>query len=451
MLPAKLVFFFNFAQVGCVYEYMLLFYVSVGLTSSKAGLVMGIGFIGAMIGGPFWGFIADKKLCHRVVTKILCIVSIFLMCSLPVISHVFGNKGVISCQPKMKFNRSLTNITAKMGIQRQDNTRLFQILLLVVPITAFFNGPTTVFVQSGLLKTIQASGQHIDIGKQSVLGPIGFAVAGFVSGIVMDNFSIPNVSCYSGMFIVYTVMTICLVVCFHFVFTDEVVNHTAKTKNEENVPKDLSRTLKHFGTWLYFLITLFNGISQGLVLSFSFLYLNEMNASKSLMGLSTLVNGLSSLITFCLSKHIIKFCRGPIGAMGLNFFCRFIRCLCLHYMNNPYLILPINVINGLTSALFVVSSLEYVKIKFSPSINTVMCGITVMLNNHLGGMLSLIVGGKMYMMYGGKQLFLSCSIACSVFCVITVGYAVLNRQRKRYKGGDDDDDDNAAYRLTSSE
>ena len=97
MLAAKVVCFLDAAKLGSVVEYSILFQVSIGLNPAHAGLMSGIQLIGALIGGPFWGFIADKKLCHRLITKILCSMSILFVCLIPCVPLFFGDHDSSTC------------------------------------------------------------------------------------------------------------------------------------------------------------------------------------------------------------------------------------------------------------------------------------------------------------------------------------------------------------------
>ena len=314
--------------------------------------------------------------------------------------------------------------------------KLFYILLVVTSICSFFHTSTSVFVTSGILTLIQSSTRKIDIGRQTFLGPAGFALGGFLSGVMIDHFPTVNITCYTGMFIIFAVFTACLGIGFHFLLTDKVTGHGNGTQNnvngtQNNVNLALVRTLQSFETWLFFAIVVFHGTATGLILSFSFLYLKEMHATTSLMGLSMTVAGVSAVLFFHISQYILNIAGGAIGAMALSNFFWFVRCLFLYYMRNPYSILIINVINGLTNSLFIVCYMEYIKNKFPDIINTVMCGIVVMLHVYGGAIISFIVGGKLYMEYGGRRLFLFCAIACAIWSLITFVYAIIDKIRKR--------------------
>ena len=112
------------------------------------------------------------------------------------------------------------------------------------------------------------------------------------------------------------------------------------------------------------IITDFILSEYGLIVSFSFsfLYLDEMNTSNLLLGLSMCVNAVSSAIFFVISKHIIKFFGGSINAMAFSCFCWAVRYLCLAMMTQPYHFLLICLLNGLTCSLFVAAYIEYINV-----------------------------------------------------------------------------------------
>ena len=53
--------------------------------------------IGMLLGGPFWGMIADKWHCHRIIIIIMCILSLFFMGVQPFIIIKYGDPSVNKC------------------------------------------------------------------------------------------------------------------------------------------------------------------------------------------------------------------------------------------------------------------------------------------------------------------------------------------------------------------
>ena len=99
-----------------------------------------------------------------------------------------------------------------------------------------------------------------------------------------------------------------------------------------------------------------------LFFSSSFLFLDEMNTSSLLLGLSMCVNAIAASIFFVISRYIIKLLGGSINTMAFSCFCWAVRYLCLAMMTQPYHSLMICLLNGLTCSLFVAAYIEYINV-----------------------------------------------------------------------------------------
>lgn len=400
-----------------------------GLDPSQAGLICGLQFIGGLIGGPIWGLIADKSTKYQLVTKVICCLSIFTVCLQPVITVLAGDPAKNTCPLNMTVNS-----TTEKAREAEKQHYLIIILIVVTIIGSFFNNPTSVFTTSGIISLTKDQENEKSIGQQKFVGPAGFALSGFLSGLAIDYFPKWTISCYTGMFVVFVFFHVCLALSFHFLFKKRADCKKLSTlKEKQNFNKALKLILSSGETWLFLLIALIHGIINGLCLSYSFLYLKEMGASHSLMGFLMLVRGLSAAFIFYISEYIIRFLGGPIEGMVLSFFSWFIRCLGMYLIKNPSMAVGIDVMNGLTISLFVVCYMEYININYPKKIHTIICGIVVMVDNCAGSMISLIFGGRMYKRYGGKLLFLYSSITCLIWTFVILIYAWVDRRRRSRK------------------
>ena len=59
MIPCKILFLLYGGITGSIAPYINIFFVSVGLSASQAGVLTGIPFISATIASPLWGLLAD--------------------------------------------------------------------------------------------------------------------------------------------------------------------------------------------------------------------------------------------------------------------------------------------------------------------------------------------------------------------------------------------------------
>ena len=373
-----------------------------------------------------WGYVADKTLYHGLIAKLVCVVSTLTLFLIPAVAALLGDHTKNAC-PAARMNNTVRNITAN---EHDDNNKLFYTILGITTMGSFFQEAIETIVTTGILQAVRRNSGKDNYGQQMFLAPAGYAIAGFLSGILIDHFPGSHISCYTGMFIVYLVSAIGLLISFHFLFRGK---HLKRRNGNQvkNVNKMLLQVLQRFETWLFFGIVLFNGIAVWLTFSFSFLYLAELKATHSLLGLSMLVNGLSSGFVYLFSQRITTVIGGPIIGMMLSYFCWTVRCLCLAFMKNPYLILPINLINGVTISIFVCSFMEHIKNKFPPSIHASVCGVATMLYNGGGGIISYLAGGTIYMEFGGKNLFVACSIVCAIWTIIIFIYACTDKCRNR--------------------
>lgn len=442
MVPCKLVSFFNFGRIGSLLQFQMLFFVTIGLSTAQAGFICGIQLVGGLVGGPFWGYITDKSLKHGLISQLLCIISTVCMFLIPGSVWVFGDQNVYSLSHS-NLNKTDTNITADGSKNpsywatnnnaTSGNSNLFYIILGLSVFGCFFHEAIEVIASSGIVQALRQSPSKTDFGRQMFPAPAGFAFMGFLSGVLIDHFPKNPATKYLAMYFVYAIAVIGLMFGFYFLFKIQNDKKPVSEIEAEDVYKTLKQTLKKGKTWVFFLLVSANGLVCGLYFSFSFLLLNGIHASHSLLGTSMLVNGLSACIFYGLSQRLTDFIGGPLPGFVLSFFVWTIRSLSLALMTNPKYVLLVNLLNGLTNSVFVCSYMEYIKDKFPKNIYTSICGIAVMLYNGGAEVVSYTLGGKLYQEYGGKKLFIGSSIVSALFTIITLVYACHERYQEKNK------------------
>ena len=194
-------------------------------------------------------------------------------------------------------------------------------------------------------------------------------------------------------------------------------------------------TLKNPHVIFFMLTTLFNGLMRALVFSFTYLYLKELKAPDLVLGSSMVISQMASLTFYYLSERIINLMGGTMQTMALSCFSWVIRLLCLAFMQNYWLIYPINILNGVSASLFVASSIIHVRKTCRPQAFTAMYGIRNSLFNGGGYILAGVVGGDLYEMYGAKRLFLYTCAFCAVWVTVMVTYLVVFRNSPNVANG----------------
>ena len=431
MLPAKLTYFFDQAKEASIWPYLVLFQVSIGLSPAQAGIINGLRFIGCLFGAPLWGMLADQTRIHRPLIMMICAFAILFQCSQPFWGEAFGPKDKNVC-PSMS-NETLKEAEKEQESGKVHNSKLFYTLLIISMTACLFDGTTLTFVDSGVQRKIKASTKPVDFGRQRLFGSVGYAVGSVVSSAGVRYFPTAGVTCYAGMFCIYLFFTLCLLVNFSYLYKGlNATSSDVPTRNTANpkVRQLLWKTLKSFDIIFFLATVLFNGLMRALVFSFTYLYLKELGAPTMLLGISMVVSQIASLIMYALAQKIIDIVGGTMKVMCLSCFSWVIRLLCLAYMKNYYLILPINALNGVSASLFVAASIIHVRNTCPPAAFTSMYGIRNSLFNGGGYIIANVVGGELYQIFGPKKLFIYACIICAVWVVIMITYIVMLKYKR---------------------
>ena len=183
--------------------------------------------------------------------------------------------------------------------------------------------------------------------------------------------------------------------------------------------------LKTCGTLpnMIFLLTVFlTGICNGLMIGFFFLYMDqELNSSKTIMGLSMAFGNLGEIFIFPVSYKLIKMV-GTIPCLISGIFAYFLRYIFLSIITNPWLTLPIQLLNAFCFALFVAAAIEHV-VRISPKeICTTMVSIVNALKFGFGILIANMAGGATYDSYGGRVLFKGMAYICLAWTGLMIIY-----------------------------
>ena len=83
--------------------------------------------------------------------------------------------------------------------------------------------------------------------------------------------------------------------------------------------------LKKLSTFIFLGIVTFNGMAVAPEYSFSFLFLDEINASNLLVGMSMVANGACGALGFMFAQPLIKRLGGSVNAMAFRLGSLFVR------------------------------------------------------------------------------------------------------------------------------
>ncbi|XP_066913637.1 major facilitator superfamily domain-containing protein 6-like [Clytia hemisphaerica] len=268
-LSAKFCYFFDEAKKLTYLPSLILFLTSLGLSKSEAGIILGFSTLGTILGGPFWGMLADKWKCHRLVIIIIAITSILSMCSQPLISlHVATAENANQCNVKSSngnketrsqyIQNSSSNITRSKHIgnfsmpsyitlnetstlesirKPEQYGRLFFVFLTLSFVASFSDKSTITFIETGTVRKIQLTNSANSVyGRQRALTPVGGTFGNIVGNLLIQNFPpTSHFSCFTGMFLTYFVFSVGTLVSLLILYRGLNFTQTNEGKDEEKL------------------------------------------------------------------------------------------------------------------------------------------------------------------------------------------------------------------------
>ena len=140
MLPSKLTYLFLWGLLYSYGPFLYVFFISVGLTASQAGLITGLRYLVSFIAGPVWAALADYTGRHRLIYCLLCIGTIISVFPMPWIAEWANPKehGITNQHQILNLTNSTLNLLNGKQNSLSANDKLFKVMLSLGLISAAF-------------------------------------------------------------------------------------------------------------------------------------------------------------------------------------------------------------------------------------------------------------------------------------------------------------------------
>ncbi|KAM9447697.1 major facilitator superfamily domain-containing protein 6-like isoform 1-T1 [Salvelinus alpinus] len=327
---------------------------------------------------------------------------------------------------------------------------IFLLILLVIIIGEFFSAPAVTIVDT---RTLQYLGPHQDrYGLQRMWGSLGWGLAMLCVGIWIDHTHIklfiqgtgcivPDYKNYQIAFIVFGVlMAVALILSTQFYFESSTSDHRPmeaqleedKTQEAESPqmssgvssPKghaveslesqsvvsqpflyqDLVRLLcsVQYGSVLF--VAWFMGFGYGFVFTFLYWHLEDLKGTTTLFGVCSVLSHISELVAYFTSHKLIELV-GHIRVLYIGLACNTVRYLYISYLENAWIILPMEVLQGVTHASVWAACISYLSAAVPPELRTSAQGILQGLHLGLGRGCGAMVGGGFVNVFGAAHTF----------------------------------------------
>ena len=371
LLVSKVFYYFFWSAYGSFFPLLGVYYKQIGMNPTQSGILVGFRPLVEFISAPSLGSLADRLNIRKMML-------LFNLCCW--IAFVFPI-GMIkpsdkTCHRYLMLAKNITEITShetdevneflkkntpheepikphrKGNVVFSDDSihQVFWVLLFLTIVGEFFASPAPTLADTATLNVL---GENRDkYGRQRMFGSLGWGSAMFMVGFAIDAlpmYKVCNVTIskdYTFAFYFFLgFMCIALFVATRFNFKD--------VGNYDETLHGTPRDVMHIFLTPNYAVTVFAafyaGLGMGLTRVFLFWHLEDLGAPPSLFGISSAVDHLSETLTYFFIDNLLQmFSHVQIIYAGLLI--NFVRFLLIATLKNPWLILPLDLLQGFSHA-----------------------------------------------------------------------------------------------------
>uniref|UniRef100_A0A1I8PHP6 Major facilitator superfamily associated domain-containing protein n=1 Tax=Stomoxys calcitrans TaxID=35570 RepID=A0A1I8PHP6_STOCA len=255
-------------------------------------------------------------------------------------------------------------------------------------------------------------------GKQRLFGSIGWGVVSLLSGALVDNMS-------NGVEKDYTIVFWMTAVIMSLdVVASLKLKHT-QTHLSPNILKDVGQMFLSVRCLIFFIWCIFIGLGTALIWNFLFVHLESLGGCdasymKTLQGfVMTIQCFCGELPFFFFSGWILKKI-GHINAMSVVLFGFGVRFILYSMLQDPWYVLPIELLNGITFGLFYATMASYASIVAPPGTESTMQGLVGAIFEGIGVSVGSLIAGYLFDAIGGGHTFEIFGVAAFVAFIVHV-------------------------------
>jgi PPP family 3-phenylpropionic acid transporter len=352
VLKPKIYYFFIYGAGAALVPYLVIYYQELGLSGSQIGLLAGIPTLMSMLSTPVWGGLADAT------NKKHLLLSIAILVSMTMVSVL-----------------SLTTV--------------FLWMVLVVTLYAFHSAPIIPMMDSTVMELL---GEHKDqYGKLRLWGAVGWGLSAPLIGWLNQHYGLQW--SFWGYLIQMAVVFV--------VVMGMPVGHASLGGRFWQGLHNLLRDIR----WRLFLLVVFvSGVGSSVLSNYLFLRLNDLGATKTLMGMALAVATLSELPVFFYSGTLLKRW-GARPLLVLSLFVYVFRALLISILPSAWMVLPVQLLHGLTFSITWAAGVSYARQIAPAGLGATAQSLFSSTFFGLGGAVGAFMGGILYQTVGSALLF----------------------------------------------
>ena len=423
MIPSKLLHYCRGGMRGCIWPYIIPFLTSLGLTVTEAGICAGSRALSSVMFTPFWGYAMDATGQRKLLWTIMSVCSFASVIAMPFVGAILRQNSSIVAGDS---NNNGTNTDITQEPPAEFTSSLFVGMTVLMFSSNIFFGPMNGIEDSFVINVIEhTDNPHILTGHQKMFAPIGLASAGLLAGFAINNYEDPYYSKYTAAFYVCTIflffpIPLGLIVESQGCWGEKKRESRAEKKERLQILKSaLSRPACIFLLTTAAVCGTANSIRQNYITQ---LMIDRMNATGLQMGIAYFALGCSKATSFFFGDYSLRFLKKPVALLEVALFSYIIPYVILYFLKNPWVVILLEMGNGMAFAFFWVGAYAVIKESSHASVYVTLFTITAALFYDFGGVVAAVLGGTLYDKIGGPELFAVFAVVCILWLVVVATY-----------------------------
>lgn len=356
-------YFLFFAAVSSLIPYLALYYQQIGLSGAQTGILTAVGPLISLVGAPLLTGFADSRYRHR-------------------------------------FVMSLTLMGAMITALIIPTTQQFGLIFLIVVVYSFLGSPIISLSDSATMSML--GDQRALYGRVRTGGTFGWGLIAPFAGWLIENDGL------RWAFWLYAAGM------FAALLVSQGLHFGPVAVPEQSFRKGVKILLSN-RRWLLFLSMIFvAGMAMATVTTYLFPFMEQVGASRGLMGFSQAIATAAELPFLFFSNRLLNRFHAR-GLMLISMAVVGLRLLLYAAFPTPTGILLIQLLHGLTFATIWVAGVSYTHENAPAGLQataqgvfgSVMLGIGLATGNFLGALLLEAVGGQRMYLYMGLLVLIS--------------------------------------------
>ncbi|MDK2903737.1 MAG: transporter, family, 3-phenylpropionic acid transporter [Clostridiales bacterium] len=344
-------------MVNAVYgTFMPVYLDHIGYGQTAIGTLLALGPFIAMIAQPVWGIAGDRAKAKNIILQILLLGSAISIIMYPL-------------------------------------SQSFYYLVFIMAMYTFFQTSIGPLIDAITLEYIEKT--HWKFGLIRMAGTIGFAVMSVVAGAIAKR--------YIGAI---------FVLCFAVIILNFIISFfLPKVKGYQfNAPKvPIWELFKNRELVLLMIFNLIIQTTLGFYYAFFPIYFRNMGGDNALLGWAMFISAMSEIPFLLFADKILNKIGVYYTLLGSGIVAA-VRWLILHFVTNPYVVLPLQALHGLIFIVLSIALATYINREVPKALRASGQTMNGLIGMGLSRIIGSMLGGTLSDMVGIRQVFLYSSL-----------------------------------------